>query len=222
MTKYLLHIDTATDAGTVAISGDGLLLAYRINEESRNHAATINNMIADVLADVNKTFDDLCSIVVCGGPGSYTGLRIGMATAKGLCYALDKPLLLDNRLTLLAYHGYKQRKNCTQYISLLMAREKEYFISVYDKDFVCIVQPQHIMEDQLQDLVERKDNSYIISNAPETVINNLMVNNLQIDTDVKTDLVSWCFYAFEQYKCNNTVNLATAEPFYLKQVYTHK
>src|ERR1019366_2430074 len=106
---YLLHIDTSTDTGAVAIGGDGNLLAYRANTETRNHATTINNMINDVLAEVKISLEDLSCIVVCAGPGSYTGLRIGLATAKGLCYALDKPLMLDNRLTLLAYQAYRQQ-----------------------------------------------------------------------------------------------------------------
>jgi tRNA threonylcarbamoyladenosine biosynthesis protein TsaB len=222
MTKYLLHIDTATDTGTIAISGNGILLAYRNNEESRNHAATINVMITEVLAEIDISFGDLAGIVVCGGPGSYTGLRIGMATAKGLCYAMGKPLIVHNRLTLLAFHAYKQHNNYTQYIALLCARDKEYFIGIYDKDFVCTLSPQHIIEDQLHSLITKEESTYFITNAPDTIFNSLPITNLQIDSDIKIDLPSWCFYALEQYNCNNIVNLATAEPFYLKQVYTHK
>ena len=223
MTKYLLHIDTSADSGTIAIGCNGVILAYRTNEETRNHASTINNMIHDVLADVKISFKELCGIVVCGGPGSYTGLRIGMATAKGLCYALNKPLILDNRITLLAYQVYSEHgSQYDKYISLLTARVKEYFISIYDKDFICIVPPQHIIEDQLQSFVEKKENTYILSNAPVTVINKILINNLHIDTNIKTDLRSWAFFAYNKYKSNNIVKFSSAEPFYLKQVYTHK
>ena len=220
---YLLHIDTSIDTGLVAITGDGVLLASCMNTETRNHAATINNMINNVLADIKISFEDLSGIVVCAGPGSYTGLRIGMATAKGLCYALDKPLILDNRLTLLAYHAQKKHHNeYTQYVSLLIARDKEYFISIYNNDLVCTLSPQHIMEEQLNELIDKKEKTYIISNAPNDVIDNLKINNLLINTDIKTELTSWSFYAFEKYIDNNIVNLSKAEPFYLKQVYTHK
>jgi len=220
--QYLLHIDTSVDTGTVAISGDGVLLATISNEETRNHASTINMMINTVLADAKISLHELSAIVVCAGPGSYTGLRIGMATAKGLCYALDKPLILDNRLTLLAYHASQHHKACSQYVSLLIAREKEYFITIHDKDFISILPPQHIAEEQLKYLIEKKQNTHIITNAPDYIITDFITNNFYIDANIKIELSSWAFYAFEQYKCNNTVNLSSAEPFYLKQVYTHK
>ena len=179
-------------------------------------------MINDVLGEAGISLNDLSAVAVCGGPGSYTGLRIGMATAKGLCYALDKPLVVDNRLTSLAYHAYKMHPGCTQYITLLTARDKEYFVSIYDHDFTCILAPQHVMEDQLPQLVSKKDNAFIVSNAPDYIFNTLLINNLQIDSNTKTDLASWCWYGFLEFNCNNIVNLSTAEPFYLKQVYTHK
>ncbi len=223
MTKYLLHIDTASDTGTVAVAGDGKVIASRTSNESRNHASIINIMIADVLAEAQITFKELSAIVACGGPGSYTGLRIGMATAKGLCYALDIPLIMDSRLALLAYQAYlKKEAAYTQYISLLTARDKEYFISIYDHKFQCTLPPRHIAEEELKQIVAANDNIHLTTDAPESVINSLNVNNLKINTDINIHVNPWALYAFEEYKCNSIVNLATAEPFYLKQVYTHK
>jgi tRNA threonylcarbamoyladenosine biosynthesis protein TsaB len=220
---YLLHIDTSVDTGIVAVGGDGVLLASRSNTESRNHAATINNMIADVLADAAISLHQLSGIVVCAGPGSYTGLRIGMATAKGLCYALDKPLILDNRLDLLAYHARKKNVGTfTRYVSLLVARDKEYFISIYNNQLSCILAPQHIMEAQLDTLIDKKEKTCVITNAPADVITNLGINDFITDNDINMHLLSWIVYAFDEYNCNKIVNLANAEPFYLKQVYTHK
>jgi len=221
--KYLLHIDTATDIGMIAVTGDGAVLGYRTNNESRNHASTINNMIADVLTEVQLSLKNINAVVVSGGPGSYTGLRIGLSTAKGLCYALDVPLIMDSRLTLLAWQAYKNRNmDYDQYITLITAREKEYFISIYDKDFICKLIPQHITEEQLQNIIQKTVTTHITTNATEYVVKSLNIINLEINTDITTDLISWGFYAFEQYKCNNIVNLSSAEPFYLKQVYTHK
>ena len=216
---YLLHIDTSTDTGTVAIGGDGKLLALRSNTETRNHASTINILISEVLADANITFKQLAAVAVCAGPGSYTGLRIGMATAKGLCYALNIPLLLDNRLTLLAYNAFRQNKNVSQYVSLLLARQHEYFISIYDINFECTLPAQHVMESQLRELVENKDNFIVITDVPD-IINLLDIITLQIDTATQINFDLWVFYSIEKFKCNNIVNLMTAEPFYLKQVYT--
>lgn len=221
--KYLLHIDTSTDTGVAAISGDGSLIAYRVNSATRDHAGTLNRMIEDLLIETKISFGDLSAIAVCAGPGSYTGLRIGLATAKGLCYALDKPLILDSRLTLLAYHCQRTYGDkFDQYIVLLIARTSEYFICIYDNKFGCMMVPQHITEDHLSNIGQGDENVFIISNAPETAINKLSVNNFELGANIEIDLQSWAFLAFEEYNCNNIVNLATAEPFYLKQVYTHK
>src|SRR5882672_2766392 len=107
--EYLLHIDTSTDTGLLAIGCDGQLLAHSMIEESRNHAGTINNMINSLLADAHISFRQLSAVAVCAGPGSYPGLRIGLATAKVLCYALEKPLILDNKLTVLAHGAHLQQ-----------------------------------------------------------------------------------------------------------------
>ena len=221
--KYLLHIDTSVDTGLIAVSGDGSLLAIRTNTETRNHAATINIMIKEVLDELKISFEHLSAVAVCAGPGSYTGLRIGMATAKGLCYALGKPLILDDRLTLLAHQSQKKYGyRYTRYVSLLVARDKEYFISTYTNDLVCTLPPQHIMEEQLHELIDKNEKTYIITNAPQEVINGVKINDFLIDTDIKTDLAAWLSRAYDKYICNNIVNLSEAEPFYLKQVYTHK
>jgi len=219
---YLLHIDTSGEIGTVAISGDGVVLSFVSTEETRNHASAINNMITHVIAEAGISVNQLSAIAVCGGPGSYTGLRIGVATAKGLCYALDIPLILDNKLTLLAYTAYKNQPAYAQYISLLLAREKEYFVSVYDQNLTCMVPPQHVTEDALISSIEKNARTYMVSDASKNAIDNLQINNLQVENNTKIELNSWSFYSFEKYNCNHFVNLADAEPFYLKQVYTHK
>ncbi|MCW3124288.1 MAG: tsaB [Flavipsychrobacter sp.] len=221
--KYLLHIDTATDTGTIALAGDGNILATRSNTEMRNHAATINIMIQDVLAEAGSSLQCIDAVAICGGPGSYTGLRIGMATAKGLCYALDKPLIATDRLTLLAYNTWlKNGKEGVKYISLITAREKEYFIAIYDQDFAIILPPQHILEQQLKDMVANIACAFIIGDAPSEIINTLNIKELKTVPTTIIDNSAWAEYAFEQFNCNNIVNLATTEPFYLKQVYTHK
>lgn len=217
--KYLLHIDTSTEIGTVAIAADGKLIAHRRNDEQRNHAGSINLMIDDVLRTAGITFKDLSAIAVCAGPGSYTGLRIGMATAKGFCYALDIPLILDDRLTLLAYHAFKEHgKTYSKYVVLLTAREKEYFITVYNNDFSCVLHPQHILEEQVTQNIDMGKQAYLITDIrPDTL-------KMDVHTviDVRIHLESWAVYSFNKYNCNKSVNSFTAEPLYLKQVYTHK
>ncbi len=220
--EYLLHIDTSADTGIIAIGHQGKVLASCINTESRNHAGTINNMINGLLADIKISFKQLSAVAVCAGTGSYTGLRIGLATAKGMCYALDIPLILDNKLTLLAHNACKQHYYYSQYISLLQAREKEYFISIYNNNNICIVPPQHITEDQLDNMIDKNAKTYIVCDVAEKTIDHLMIADLHTDFNVATPIDFWISDAFEKFRCNQFANLMEAEPFYLKQVYTHK
>jgi tRNA threonylcarbamoyladenosine biosynthesis protein TsaB len=221
--QYLLHIDTSADNAVVALNGDGLIIASSMNREVRNHAGSINLLIESLLEEATISLKNLSGIVVCAGPGSYTGLRIGLATAKGLCYALDIPLILDNRLTLLAWQSFKKSgKDYDNYVALLVARNKEYFIAIYNNEFHCTVSPCHVMEEQLELLIENKDEIFLITDMP--VSNIAFVNHarVRLENDINIALNHWAFYAFERYKCHNIEILSTAEPFYLKQVYTHK
>ncbi len=220
--KYLLHIDTSTDLGTVAIGGDGELIAIKNNEGGRNHAATINLLIEDLLAVAGLKFSDLSGVVVCAGPGSYTGLRIGMATAKGLCYALDIPLFLHNRLTLLAYQSWKvHQQEFDNNAALLVAREKEYFFAVYDNNFNCIINPQHIVEKQYNELISDFSRVFLITDVQDSEFDKLSVNIAKSDKNITIDVKMWVYYSFICFTEGKAENLFLSEPFYLKQVYTH-
>lgn len=220
---YLLHIDTSADIGTVALSCDGRLIAERTNTNSRDYASFINGMINEVIADVHITLQQISAVVVCAGPGSYTGLRIGLATAKGLCYALDKPLYLDNKLTLLAYQQYVKHKEYSIYMSVLHARVGEYFVAVYDNKFNPVTEPTHIHIAKLEEMISATQVSGLVSGEIDEGISNFFkVNNSHIIPDNRVDMMVWAMYAYEQYKCNRSVNLSTAEPFYLKNFYTTK
>ncbi|RYZ55302.1 MAG: tRNA (adenosine(37)-N6)-threonylcarbamoyltransferase complex dimerization subunit type 1 TsaB, partial [Sphingobacteriales bacterium] len=152
--KYILHIDTSGEKGIVGLSSKGEWLVERTNLQSREHAASINNMITGVLQEAGIGFGDLSAISVIGGPGSYTGLRVGLATAKGFCYAWDLPLIMHNKLTLLALQHLNSNNQVEAIYSALPARQGEYFISKYRKDGVELVIPGHVMEQELIQLLE--------------------------------------------------------------------
>lgn len=219
---FILHIDTSGDIGTVAIAEDGKVLHSRQNADTRNQAASINLMINEVVIDAGISLQRIDAICVCAGPGSYTGLRIGMATAKALCYVLDKPLLLDNKLTLMAFGQYhKHLSEYDFYLSILKARDKEYFICSHNDKFDAVIAPRHIFEVDIAGIATLQGRVLVIGNVEEKIFTDINVSNLRIENINTIDLASWALYADEALKCNRTVNLSTAEPFYLKQVFTH-
>ncbi len=221
---YILHIDTSSEIGILALAKDGKLLAIREQTNARNHAATINNDIDGLLADNNIGIPDIAAFCVNGGPGSYTGLRIGLATAKGYCYATEKPLMMHNRLLMLNLAAIADtNSNATVYMSVLQAREGEYFIAVYDKELNILCEPQHINAIDIAKLTATlKGKICLTGHIDEMIIDSFNGRDIIANDTKQPDFVAWAAYAFDEFNCNRIVSLANAEPFYLKQVYTHK
>ncbi|HRO44144.1 MAG TPA: tRNA (adenosine(37)-N6)-threonylcarbamoyltransferase complex dimerization subunit type 1 TsaB [Flavipsychrobacter sp.] len=215
----ILHIDTSSDRAVIAIADDGKLLYERINEDARKHASTINMLINEVAADAGVSLKDIIAFSVIGGPGSYTGLRIGLATAKAFCYALNKPLLLINKLTLLALQQAEIMDDKYEYYgAILPAREKEYFVHLCDKQQNAVLQPQHIFETDLITTLKSLNVNAFIAARPYKWTTELQ-NTVEFADNEKIDLKFWCRYSQNLYNCNQFSILADAEPFYLKQVY---
>lgn len=222
--SYILHIDTSSDISTVSLAKNGVLVTEVTNTEFRNHAQSINNMITDSLADASVSISQLSAIAVCSGPGSYTGLRIAMATAKGICYASDLPLIATDKLTLLANSVTQNNEPAagTSVVPVLIARAGEYFVAVYSSDGSCSVEPKHIYENELIDLLQETKNAHIISEIEPDYFYKLRVNFFAHTRDIRINHTFWAAHSQREYLCNKFVNLSHATPSYLKQVYTHK
>ncbi|MBC7872447.1 MAG: tRNA (adenosine(37)-N6)-threonylcarbamoyltransferase complex dimerization subunit type 1 TsaB [Ferruginibacter sp.] len=129
--SLLLNIDTALDTASVCLAKDGLVLQLAINENQKDHAAWLHPAIDDLLQKNNFKPGQLEAVAVSIGPGSYTGLRVGLAAAKGLCYALQIPLITIPTLKMMAY---AVREEATELICpLIDARRMEVFAAVYDR-----------------------------------------------------------------------------------------
>lgn len=221
---YILHIDTSAETGVVALAKDGQVLAATEQTNARNHAATINNDIEQLLKANNIGLGDISAFCVNGGPGSYTGLRIGLSTAKGYCYALDKPLMMHNRLLLMCLPGVQDISNTADtYVAVLQAREGEYFVAAYDKELNVIQEPQHVDALNIGQFAGQLVGGISVAGyIDETITNSLQYADVKMNPGTTPDMAAWARYSFEEYNCNRIVSLANTEPFYLKQVYTHK
>ncbi|WP_028297416.1 tRNA (adenosine(37)-N6)-threonylcarbamoyltransferase complex dimerization subunit type 1 TsaB [Olivibacter sitiensis] len=134
----ILHIETATQVCSVALSDHGQLVSVKEINEVNAHASHLTLLIQDLLKDANISLRHLAAIAVSKGPGSYTGLRIGVATAKGLCYGADIPLLSVDSLSLLAC-GFVEYANKTGLklsnawlLPMIDARRMEVYSASYD------------------------------------------------------------------------------------------
>jgi tRNA threonylcarbamoyladenosine biosynthesis protein TsaB len=140
--QLILLLETATSSCSVALSENGKIIAVKEANERNIHASHITLFIEELMINTGKKYSDLTAVAVSKGPGSYTGLRIGVSTAKGLCYALDIPLLgID---TLEAMSSGLMSKNDIQDSDLLIpmidARRMEVYTGIFQKDLK-IVEP---------------------------------------------------------------------------------
>src|SRR5258708_17366566 len=100
--SYILNIDTAVNNASVCLSKNNELVNIAINENLKDHAAWIQPTIKKLIESAGIRLKEIDAVAVSNGPGSYTGLRIGLSTAKGLCYALNIPLIAIGTLDMMA------------------------------------------------------------------------------------------------------------------------
>lgn len=153
---YILNIDTAIDIASICISDDDQLVSMAINKNQKDHAAWIQPAIRDLVASSGLSLKDIRAIAVSIGPGSYTGLRIGLSTAKGLCYALNKPLIAVGTLDMMAVAG--ENKDVDLICPMIDARRMEVFTAVYNKNIEMVIPPAAVILDQhfVADLLNKK------------------------------------------------------------------
>ena len=139
----LLHIDTAQEKARISLAEKDQILAEQIHIEQKTHASFLQPAIEDILKKSNKRLEDLDGVSVSGGPGSYTGLRVGLASAKGLCYTLSKPLILLNTLEIMTTEAIMATVAPEQYLyaPLIDARRMEVFGAVYNTNLVASLAP---------------------------------------------------------------------------------
>jgi tRNA threonylcarbamoyladenosine biosynthesis protein TsaB len=133
----ILNIETATTVCSVSLAKDGELLALKEINGDYSHAENLTVFIEDVFKQAKYKPSDVDAIAVSKGPGSYTGLRIGVSTAKGLCYSLDKPLIAINTLKHLSLSISKENKkewNGALFCPMIDARRMEVYCAIFDSD----------------------------------------------------------------------------------------
>src|SRR6478672_12569660 len=145
----ILNIDTALDNAYISLAENKKGLRYGINETTKDHAAWMQTAIDKLIRESGFRMADLNAIGVSIGPGSYTGLRIGLSTAKGLCFALKIPLITVNTLEIMAFsaiqdmktHGNDLLTHDLLICPMIDARRMEVFTAVYSSALVEIYKP---------------------------------------------------------------------------------
>ncbi|ULC59395.1 tRNA (adenosine(37)-N6)-threonylcarbamoyltransferase complex dimerization subunit type 1 TsaB [Flaviramulus sp. BrNp1-15] len=212
---YILNIETATTNCSVSVSKDGKTISLKEdNDKSYSHAERLHVYIDAVLKEAHINSSDLDAIAVSKGPGSYTGLRIGVSAAKGLCFALNKPLISIPTLDVLAH---QVKTDGGVIIAMLDARRMEVYSAIYNSDYTQIreTQAQVLDENAFAEYLE-KGKVYFIGNGVEktkTLINH--TNAIFIEGKLPSSN-EMSLLAYNKYKKSDTEDVAYFEPYYLK------
>ncbi len=142
MDTLLLNIETSTKSCSVCLSKNGAPWIVKESYTDAGHAASITLFVEEVMHTAQRSLNDIDAVAVSQGPGSYTGLRIGVSVAKGLAFSLDKPLVAIDSLQALAA-GLQQRfmGSDTLFVSMIDARRMDAFVGIYGPDLTCIKAP---------------------------------------------------------------------------------
>ena len=215
----ILCLETATPSCSVALVHNGEVLACEEDPKGQNHSEKITLFIDSVMKKANMSYDRLDAVAVSMGPGSYTGLRIGVSTAKGICYAVSKPLIAVETLHAMAYGGAAViPSGARNLIPMIDARRMEVYAAIFDENINKIKDTEAVIIDgnSFSDL--KKDHHLYLFGDGADKCAELFANDDKI-TVIKDFYCSARYMnTIAQRKFNNSefVDVAYFEPFYLK------
>lgn len=224
--SLILCIETGTDICSVAIARDGRLISLRESDKGRDHARNVALYVEEILAESGITADELDAVAVGKGPGSYTGLRIGVSFAKGLCYALKIPLIAidsleslariaveDHEAGLIAVEGWDSARLCP----MIDARRMEVYAEVFNTDLAALsdVVAEVVTNESFAEHIGPQGEFLIFGNGAEKCVDVLPKDGVRF-IDVSPSARGLCSIAQEKLDAGQTEDIAYFEPFYLK------
>lgn len=213
----ILNIETSTTVCSVSLAKDGKVLASKEQNDGYSHAEVLSIFIDEILKEQNINVSDLDAVAISEGPGSYTGLRIGTSTAKGLCYALNIPLIAVSTLQAMSQRIYKQHPEIDVFAPMIDARRMEVYVALFDKenDKIEDVYAKIIDEGSFKELLKAKKMLFL-GNGAAKCKDVLTSDNAFFRTDALASSVGMAELSEEKYKKSDFTDLAYFEPFYLK------
>lgn len=220
----ILVIETATEICSVALTIDGTFTDMIESKEGQNHARLVTVFAENLLKRNHVKAEDLLAVAVSKGPGSYTGLRIGVSTAKGICFARHIPLIAIGTLEAMTHHVIQNRtlynipeNKKTLFCPMIDARRMEVYSMLYDSQGTEIKPITAVVVDELF-LAKELEQSQIVffGNGSDKCRQVLTSPNALFIADIEASAKYLCEIAYQLYNKNQFEDVAYFEPFYLK------
>lgn len=219
----LLNIDCSTDSASVCLSENENSLACLKNENQREHASFVITAVKELTSNVGIGLNNIDAFAVTSGPGSYTGLRVGMATAKGFCYALSKPLVTVNTLEVMVLAAKQHSKQHTSlFCPMIDARRMEVFTALYDAQNNAILEPSAVIlnEDFLRDQLIQ--NSILFFGNGSNKLKAIVESENACFEDIFYDAEDLAVLAYGEYKNEHFADFTYSQPNYFKSFFSTK
>jgi len=217
----ILNIDTSTEKAGICLSEKGEMLMMMENHDQKEHSSWLHPAVRKLLQDSGRRLQDLQAVAVTAGPGSYTGLRVGMAAAKGFCYALGIPLITENTLTVMAYAARQQLPVIDLLCPMLDAKRMEVFTAIYKNDLEIVLPATAMIID------ENSFSSYLLDHQM-SFFGEGSYKCKQVISAPNAAFVDFTFnvrylgiLSFYRYLHGEFTGVAYSEPAYTKEFYTH-
>ena len=226
----ILHIDTATENASVCLSEDLNVIAFAESKKQKNHASFLQPAIQSILKNSSTNIHQIDAISVTNGPGSYTGLRVGLASAKGLCFALNKPLILLNTLEVMASSclkvlgignsQYQIPNNNYFFAPMIDARRMEVFTALYTSEMTPIFNSKSLILDENSFGDYLKDNKIYFSGSGVQKTKNFIQHPNALFSSIEYSAKNMVSLSFEKFNKKDFADLAYASPNYGKAFFT--
>ena len=222
--SLILNIDTTSETALVNIAKDEVVLFEEVNREQRDHAAFLHPAIQLLQKKAGITIKEIDAIAVSHGPGSYTGMRVGMASAKGLCYALHKPFITVNQLEMLAKDVIDNLENTETdllYCPMIDARRMEVFTALYHKNLSEEFSPSALILDENSFSNFLLKNKIIFFGSGAGKWQQLCKHKNALFANAVNKGLAMSRLTFDKFRTKDFSDLAYTEPLYIKEFYTN-
>ena len=218
----ILNIETSTDVCSVALTSEGQVLDHRENYEGQTHATLLSQYVKDMLDYAHSREMKLDAVAVSIGPGSYTGLRIGLSEAKGLAFGLDVPLIGVNTLQLLTvstmFNHFIDEERLL-YVPMIDARRMEVYTAAYSSALEAVLEPQAMILDE-QSFKTLLDDGYtlvMMGNGSDKAQELFAQQRVRFISGIKPVAVDMLALAEKAFREQQFIDVAYSTPLYLKE-----
>jgi tRNA threonylcarbamoyladenosine biosynthesis protein TsaB len=219
--SLILNIDTATETASICLAKNGEPLTLMHNKDQQDHASWLHTTIEQMMQDANYEMKDFNAVAVSAGPGSYTGLRVGMAAAKGFCYALNIPLIMESTLFIMAFAAAQQVENKNSLLCpMIDARRMEVFTALYNSGLEEIFPSTAMILDEQSFARYFSNNSITFFGSGAKKWQQFTQNPNAFFINHDSDAGHLAILSFKKFIKKEFTDIIYCEPIYLKEFYT--